>query len=365
MTDFMMDVDGPEFLLELNHQIAEFREQDVTAGPTIVESNEWNTYYQEPTLGMSCDYRRIAVLDTNFLISNLGYLKALTAEAELQPGSLLVIVPWIVVQELDGLKMRNKIQGGRDGGGNVGDLARIAMRFLEDALRKKRMWLRGQKTDEIFDRNARLTKGDDSILDCCRYFQQIVRPVTLFTNDRNLAIKAMIHEITSLSSENKAQMMEYASALAPPTPHYHEQQQHVQVTDADGDVEFMDMDESEDVDVAAAIQQNYGVYASNHAPTNYVPAQRQPSTKKSATKYYNASLYNAVYNNKNSSASNYDTRRSSKKSAKYSFKNFDDKPVRDRNGEILVPPSSSAGRLEEIRKKKIAQSAINPSLRRL
>ena len=31
MTDFLMDVDGPEFLLELQQQIAAFREQEVTS----------------------------------------------------------------------------------------------------------------------------------------------------------------------------------------------------------------------------------------------------------------------------------------------------------------------------------------------
>ena len=119
----------------------------------------------------------------------------------------------------------------------------------------------------------------------------------------------------------------------------------------------MDMDESEDVDVAALERQQYSVYASKHAPTNYVPSQ--PS-KKTPTRYYNKSLYNAVYSNKDG---NHDIRRSGPTKS-CAFAKADEKPVRDRNGEVLVPPSSSAGRLEEMRKKKHSQSAYNAALQR-
>lgn len=50
----------------------------------------------------------MAVLDTNFLISNLRYLQHLASEAERYPGSIGLVVPWIVIKELDGLKVEKR-----------------------------------------------------------------------------------------------------------------------------------------------------------------------------------------------------------------------------------------------------------------
>jgi hypothetical protein len=45
-------------------------------------------------------------LDTNFLISKLGYLDTVLTLAEQRPGSVVVLLPWVVIKELDGLKVR-------------------------------------------------------------------------------------------------------------------------------------------------------------------------------------------------------------------------------------------------------------------
>lgn len=50
-------------------------------------------------------FMQLAILDTNFLISNLAYLRTLTSQAAKYHGSLVLVVPWIVVKELDGLKV--------------------------------------------------------------------------------------------------------------------------------------------------------------------------------------------------------------------------------------------------------------------
>lgn len=50
-------------------------------------------------------FMQVAILDTNFLISNLAYLRTLTSQAAKYHGSLVLVVPWIVVKELDGLKV--------------------------------------------------------------------------------------------------------------------------------------------------------------------------------------------------------------------------------------------------------------------
>ncbi|KAI9495232.1 PIN domain-containing protein [Zychaea mexicana] len=308
--------------------------------------------------------QQIAVLDTNFLISNLGYLTALATQAEKYLGSLVVVVPWVVVTELDGLKGRNNIQSHKHGSsGKLGDLARRAMKFVQIALADQRGWLRGQKMDEVFEQEAKMLKGDDSILDCCRYFAQLRKPITLFTNDRNLAIKAMIHQVQTLSAESREKLIDYASSLSSHIPSVQQQQQqrqhqpHQQYIDEDVEM----MDESDDIDVAqqqlqqqivqdkqeirAIVQnpgyseRNFNIWTSKHAPANYSP----PST---------ANPSNSNNNNNNSH------RRSSHiNSNNYSW--TDDAPVLDRNGEPLIPPSSSAGRLEEVRRRKQQQKRRN------
>lgn len=50
-------------------------------------------------------YNEICVLDTNFLISKLGYLDTVLSLAEQHVGSLLIVLPWVVIRELDGLKV--------------------------------------------------------------------------------------------------------------------------------------------------------------------------------------------------------------------------------------------------------------------
>lgn len=78
------------------------------------------------------------------------------------------------------------------------------MRFIEQKLKAKTSCLRGQKMNEILDPSMRREqKGDDRILDCCMYFHQHYHTkVTLLSNDRNLSIKVMVHEMDSISAES-------------------------------------------------------------------------------------------------------------------------------------------------------------------
>ena len=111
------------------------------------------------------------------------------------------------------------------------------------------------------------------------------------------------------------------------------------------------MDESDDIDVARQqlqqLQQreqesiratltnpnsdnHYNMWVSKHAPTDYIPSL---SSTRSSSSYSKSN---------NNSSSRYS-----------STLNLwdDDKPVLDANGEPLIPPSSSAGRVEEMRRK--------------
>lgn len=206
-----MDIDGPEFLLSLNNEIANIRAGSYQRNDSI------NANIFDNTLGpLGLDsYNEICVLDTNFLISKLGYLDTVLNLAEENPGSLLVVLPWVVIRELDGLKSANH-QISKET--EIGLRARKAMRFLEERLRDKSISLRGQKMNEVLDPTMsknHSVKGDDRILDCCMYFQQAGgKRVSLLSNDRNLCIKVMVHDVDSISSESTPKMESLLNRVA-------------------------------------------------------------------------------------------------------------------------------------------------------
>ncbi|KAI9251970.1 PIN domain-containing protein [Sporodiniella umbellata] len=202
----LMDIDGPEFINHVNAQIATIRsgglDRPVDLSLFSMESKDSQTF------------TTIAIVDTNFLISNLAYLRTLLEAAEKNPGSLLILIPWVVIRELDGLKGRRSSLSSE----SVDTLARKAMKFLETQLQEKSKYLKGQKLHETrIDRSLQdpKLKGDDLILDCCIYFQSITHQnIYLLSNDRNLCIKVMIHDIQSLSAESKTKMGHFIKAVS-------------------------------------------------------------------------------------------------------------------------------------------------------
>lgn len=62
-------------------------------------------------------------------------------------------------------------------------------------------------------------RGDDLILDCCMYFQSMTqKKITLLSNDRNLCIKVMVHDIDSISAESKPKMEEFLNQIGQKVP---------------------------------------------------------------------------------------------------------------------------------------------------
>ncbi|KAG0290590.1 RNA endoribonuclease [Linnemannia gamsii] len=166
------------------------------------------------------DPNAAVILDTNILISHLNFFQSLvnsygpltdktnSSRSGGRRGSMIgleksddvvFVVPWIVMQELDGLK-----GGGRAGSEiDVSGKARLAIEFLRAELSKQSSTsrLRGQKMSELV---AKAEANDDKILDCCQYFR-ILYPdptktrIILFTNDKNLSVKAMVHDVEVIS----------------------------------------------------------------------------------------------------------------------------------------------------------------------
>ncbi|KAF8005518.1 hypothetical protein HF325_000975 [Metschnikowia pulcherrima] len=137
------------------------------------------------------------IIDTNFILSQLHILDQLKDIG--QQYGLMIVIPTQVVRELDGLKsshrMSNELYGGPQ---DISRLARAANDWIFTCLSQRCPTVKGQAAKEKLDKFA--TK-DDAILDCCLYYKEEYKHTLqiLFSNDKNLCLKALINEILTVS----------------------------------------------------------------------------------------------------------------------------------------------------------------------
>ncbi|KAI0251273.1 PIN domain-containing protein [Lactifluus subvellereus] len=150
------------------------------------------------------------VVDTNILLHQLDALQQFVIDIEQHlPFTLQIIIPGIVISELDGQKTRND---------KVAWAARLASTWLLEKVKERRL-VKGQTHEEtckasgtwnvkdvsvsVSQRESEL--NDDLILDCCQYFARrpqqggVVRHVALCSGDKNLCVKAESVGIRTLS----------------------------------------------------------------------------------------------------------------------------------------------------------------------
>ncbi|XP_055480614.1 transcriptional protein SWT1 isoform X1 [Psammomys obesus] len=144
------------------------------------------------------DKKLLIVIDTNILMNHLKFVKILkTTEI---PGfeTLVLIIPWVVMQELDRMKAGKLLK-------HVQHKAVPAIHFINDSLRNqdRKLWgqplqLASQKLYALSDEN-----NDDRVLKCCLQYQELFpcSLVILCTDDRNLRSKSIISGVKSLSKE--------------------------------------------------------------------------------------------------------------------------------------------------------------------
>lgn len=84
------------------------------------------------------------VLDTNVLVSHLSFLVELKDYAIKGVGRPILVIPWIVMQELDALKTRST---------KVSTKAREAIRFLHNCFSAGHPRVRGQTMEEVKNEN--------------------------------------------------------------------------------------------------------------------------------------------------------------------------------------------------------------------
>ncbi|AWO99831.1 EST1 DNA bind multi-domain protein [Scophthalmus maximus] len=176
---------------------------------------------------------RFLVPDTNGFIDNLEGLKKL-----LQCGKYIIVVPLIVITELDGLAKGQDNFGGGVGSGmrntgsrgnynvsaahvrSVQEKARLAVAFLEKGFEARKPCLRaltsrGNQLDSISfrseDTSGQQGNNDDVILSSCLHYckdkakefmpdqrngtVRLQREVVLLTDDRNLRVKALTRNV--------------------------------------------------------------------------------------------------------------------------------------------------------------------------
>ncbi|XP_052593118.1 transcriptional protein SWT1 isoform X2 [Peromyscus californicus insignis] len=144
------------------------------------------------------DKKLLIVIDTNILMNHLKFVKILkTTEI---PGfdTLVLLIPWVVVQELDRMKAGKLLK-------HVQHKAIPAIHFINDSLKSqdRKLWgqslqLASQKLYGLSDEN-----NDDRVLKCCLQYQELFpcSLVILCTDDRNLRTKGLISGVKSLSKE--------------------------------------------------------------------------------------------------------------------------------------------------------------------
>lgn len=130
-----------------------------------------------------------AVVDTN------GWILDLELILSLQHSKLTVIVPSVVLQELDGLKKDS----------DVSYQARMAIKAIHDALNERQPWIRGQRYDQDIAQ-LRKVNNDDFVLSCALYFQRLA-PTVLVTGDYGLATKAIINQLPSTDAKGLLQCL--------------------------------------------------------------------------------------------------------------------------------------------------------------
>ena len=84
------------------------------------------------------------ILDTNVLISHLQFLIELKDYAIKEVGRPILVVPWVVMQELDALKTRSK----------TGEKAKRVIRFLNSCFSARHPRVRGETLEEVGGRGG-------------------------------------------------------------------------------------------------------------------------------------------------------------------------------------------------------------------
>ncbi|XP_062280523.1 transcriptional protein SWT1 isoform X1 [Scomber scombrus] len=155
----------------------------------------------------------ILILDTNILLSHLDYVKKMKSLGLGALGFPVVLIPWVVLQELDSLK---KGRGLKD---SVAHLACPAISYIYNSLKSREPYLWGQSMQQATQSSNGLNteNNDDRVLQCCLQYQSLYPECALIlcTNDKNLCSKALLSGVKA-HSKNDLEAEIGGSRLDPP-----------------------------------------------------------------------------------------------------------------------------------------------------
>ncbi|KAL2089468.1 hypothetical protein ACEWY4_014156 [Coilia grayii] len=151
----------------------------------------------------------IIVMDTNILLSHLDVVKKIRSHGLGALGFPTVLIPWVVLQELDAIK-NGKLT-------NAGERrATPAVHYIYSCLKNQEPRLWGQSMQQASQALCGLQteNNDDRVLQCCLQYQKLCPKsgLILCTNDKNLCSKAVLSGVRALS---KADLMQEVDRLKP------------------------------------------------------------------------------------------------------------------------------------------------------
>ncbi|XP_064650043.1 uncharacterized protein LOC135501721 isoform X2 [Lineus longissimus] len=157
--------------------------------------------------GSSVNTKLFIVLDTNVLMQHTAYVEDLRDRSFSNLGKPVVIIPWIVMQELDSLKDNKGPNRILQRSYSAETQARLAVKFLHTCFQSKHPRIVGQTPREAAlptSGDLTIESNDDQVLQCCLQCKEKYPDslVVLFTNDMNLCSKAMIMGIQAFTHEN-------------------------------------------------------------------------------------------------------------------------------------------------------------------
>uniref|UniRef100_UPI00398E3DE4 transcriptional protein SWT1 isoform X2 n=1 Tax=Pristiophorus japonicus TaxID=55135 RepID=UPI00398E3DE4 len=141
----------------------------------------------------------LVVLDTNIFISYLKFIMTLKDHGVSGVGFPILVIPWVVLQELDSLK-NGKLSGG------VNRKAIPAVQFVYSCFKSRHPHVWGQSMQQAAQKfcGLRDENNDDRVLQCCMQYQQLYpcAHVLLCSDDKNLCSKALVSSVKAVRKED-------------------------------------------------------------------------------------------------------------------------------------------------------------------
>ncbi|XP_063707175.1 transcriptional protein SWT1 [Culicoides brevitarsis] len=138
------------------------------------------------------------IVDTNVFISDLDFVEKLIKINFKNFGHPVIIVPYIVLQELDKIKSRfeSKFM-------TLSLKAKSAIHFLNEKLKEHHKQFCGQSAKDDAEKLISITSQDDDIVNCALQVKEKAKDaVILLSNDINLRNKMIVNGINSYSTSD-------------------------------------------------------------------------------------------------------------------------------------------------------------------